>query len=81
MAPAPITDDYYMILEVAQTASSEAITKSYKRLALLRHPDRNTRSNATETFQLVRDMHFPRMFASFKMQSHKTLRLLTSLHR
>jgi len=65
MAPAPITDDYYMILDVEQSASSEAITKSYKRLALLRHPDRNTRHDTTEAFQLVRNSHFSLMFALF----------------
>ena len=53
MAPAAITDDYYMILEVAQTATPETITKSYRRLALLRHPDKNPSHDATKVFQLV----------------------------
>jgi len=53
MAPIEITDDYYLILEVKQTATLEVITKSYRRLALVLHPDRNPRSNATEAFQLV----------------------------
>jgi curved DNA-binding protein CbpA len=42
-----------MVLEVGQTATSELITKSYKRLALKVHPDRNAKHNATEAFQLV----------------------------
>ena len=53
MAPSPITDDYYKVLEVEQIATRELITKSYKRLALKLHPDRNTKQDATEAFQLV----------------------------
>ncbi|MCJ1472934.1 hypothetical protein MMC13_001583 [Lambiella insularis] len=54
MAPVPITEDYYMVLEVEQTATPELITKSFKRLALKVHPDRNAKHNATEAFQLLR---------------------------
>lgn len=55
MAPAEVTEDYYAVLDVAPTATRDAIIKSYKRLALLRHPDRNRLSvNATAAFQLVR---------------------------
>ncbi|KAE8441365.1 hypothetical protein EG329_005468 [Mollisiaceae sp. DMI_Dod_QoI] len=53
MAPSAITHDYYAVLEVDQTATSSEIIKSYKRLALLRHPDRNTTRNTTEAFQLL----------------------------
>jgi hypothetical protein len=53
MAPVPITEDYYLMLEVEQTATSELIARSYKRLALKLHPDRNSKHNATEAFQLV----------------------------
>lgn len=53
MAPSPITEDYYAILEVEQTARPELITKSYKRLAFKLHPDRNTKRDATEAFQMV----------------------------
>jgi curved DNA-binding protein CbpA len=59
MAPLPITEDYYMVLEVGQTATPELIIRSYKRLALKLHPDRNTRHDATEAFQLV-CVHFRR---------------------
>jgi hypothetical protein len=38
MAPVPITEDYYLMLEVEQTATSELIARSYKRLALKLHP-------------------------------------------
>lgn len=53
MVPPPITDDYYMVLEVKQIATLELIIKSYKRLALKLHPDRNSKLDATEAFQLV----------------------------
>lgn len=53
MAPSPIIEDYYMILEVEQTATPEVIRKSYRRLALKRHPDRNGKYDTTEAFQLV----------------------------
>lgn len=53
MAPAPITEDYYVVLEVQQTAAPELIVRSYRRLALKLHPDRNAKHDATEAFQLV----------------------------
>lgn len=53
MAPVPNTEDYYMVLEVVQTATPEAITRSYRRLALKLHPDRNAQHDSTEAFQLV----------------------------
>ncbi|ETI26848.1 hypothetical protein G647_10294 [Cladophialophora carrionii CBS 160.54] len=48
MAPSPITEDYYMILEVEPTAEPQLIAKSYRRLALKLHPDRNDKRDATE---------------------------------
>ncbi|OCT48554.1 DnaJ-domain-containing protein [Cladophialophora carrionii] len=51
MAPSPITEDYYMILEVEPTAEPQLIAKSYRRLALKLHPDRNDKRDATEAFQ------------------------------
>jgi DnaJ-domain-containing protein 1 len=51
MAP---VEDYYAILEVSQTASATDIKKSYRRLAILRHPDKNhNKPDATALFQLV----------------------------
>jgi hypothetical protein len=47
------TEDYYTVLELNQNATREEIVKSYKRLALKRHPDRNMEKDATEAFQLV----------------------------
>ncbi|KAI9648481.1 hypothetical protein NHQ30_003115 [Ciborinia camelliae] len=53
MAPVLITEDYYMILEVVQTATSDQVVQSYRRLAKKLHPDRNTSHDATEAFQLL----------------------------
>lgn len=53
MAPPPPTEDYYRVLQVSQAATSDQITKSYKRLALELHPDRNATAGATQAFQLV----------------------------
>ncbi|KAF1844714.1 DnaJ-domain-containing protein [Cucurbitaria berberidis CBS 394.84] len=53
MAPSLVTEDYYMILEVGQTATPELIIRSYRRLALKLHPDRNAKHDATEAFQLL----------------------------
>ncbi|KAL8816515.1 MAG: hypothetical protein Q9191_008317 [Dirinaria sp. TL-2023a] len=54
MAPCEITDDYYAILEVSQTAPLDIIKKSYRRLVLLRHPDKNTnKADATTAFQCL----------------------------
>lgn len=42
-----------MVLEVGPTASPDLVVRSYKRLALKLHPDRNNKYDATEAFQLV----------------------------
>lgn len=54
MAP-NIEEDYYEILEISETADKGAIKASYRRLARIRHPDKNPYNlNATAEFQLVR---------------------------
>lgn len=53
MAPVKVTDDYYLILDVHEDASTEEITRSYRRLAFQIHPDRSDRSDATEAFQKI----------------------------
>lgn len=52
-----------MILEVVETVTPELIIRSYKRLALKLHPDRNPKHNATESFQRV--CQFSRVKLSF----------------
>jgi hypothetical protein len=46
--------DHYKILEVSRQCDSQAITASYRRLALLHHPDRNPAPDSTAKFQKVR---------------------------
>ncbi|MCJ1372049.1 hypothetical protein MMC20_003270 [Loxospora ochrophaea] len=54
MAPVELTDDYYAILEVSQTATPEEVRKSYQRLAKALHPDKNlNKPGATASFQLL----------------------------
>ena len=47
--------DYYSILEVGNDASLQEITASYRRLALINHPDKNPENSeeATAAFQKV----------------------------
>lgn len=51
--PVPTAEDYYMVIEVVQTATPEQIKQSYKRLAKKLRPDRNDKHDATEAFQRV----------------------------
>ncbi|KAF7542506.1 hypothetical protein G7Z17_g11512 [Cylindrodendrum hubeiense] len=55
--------DYYAILEVSDSATTQQIRDAYKRAALKTHPDRVTtdspdRSERTRKFQLVNDAYF-----------------------
>lgn len=52
MPPAP-TFDYYIELELERSASSQEITSSFRRLAMIHHPDRNqdNQQEATARFQ------------------------------
>jgi DnaJ-class molecular chaperone len=53
MAPAKF-DDLYLVLEVTSSTAIEEIKKSYRRLALAHHPDKNIGSHqATKRFQQV----------------------------
>lgn len=50
--------DYYEVLEVARTATTEEIERSYKRLARLYHPDRNIGNpEAAEKFKEATEAH------------------------
>ncbi|KAF2685228.1 DnaJ-domain-containing protein [Lentithecium fluviatile CBS 122367] len=58
MAPVDISDDYYAILNVPQTASASNITRSYRRLAKVEHPDKNFGTpQATAAFQLIQSAY------------------------
>jgi len=53
-----MSDDFYKILELVETASTDEIKKAYRRLSLLHHPDRN--NNSTESvakFQKISDAY------------------------
>ncbi|KAF2724297.1 DnaJ-domain-containing protein [Polychaeton citri CBS 116435] len=50
-----VEGDYYSILELSHTASLEEITRGFRRLALICHPDKNPgKPSATACFQRVR---------------------------
>lgn len=58
MAPVEVNVDYYAVLEISNTATLEAVSKSYRRLAKIRHPDKNlNKDDSTAVFQFVSPMH------------------------
>ena len=52
-----VLEDLYGILEVARDATSEEIRKSYRRLALKWHPDKNPGVDATQQFQKISEAY------------------------
>jgi len=44
----PTTRDYYEVLSVERTADGDEIKRSYRRLAMKYHPDRNPGDEAAE---------------------------------
>lgn len=64
----PLRKDYYKVLEVDYDASDDTIKLSYRRLALMWHPDKHKgNSNATTKFQEIND--------AYKVLSDPTKRL------
>jgi molecular chaperone DnaJ len=58
MATTPNTGDYYDILGVPRTASTEDIKRAYRKLAIKWHPDRNKGSKeAEDRFKQVNEAH------------------------
>ena len=54
MAPVELNVDCYAVLEISNTATLEVVTKSYRRLAKIRHSDKNLNTDgSTAAFQLV----------------------------
>jgi len=52
------TKDYYKILQVAESATSEEIKKAYRKLAILHHPDRNPNdAEAEERFKEITEAY------------------------
>lgn len=49
--------DYYKILNLTKNASDDDIKKSYKKLALQYHPDRNKDSNAEDKFKQISEAY------------------------
>ncbi|KIY53073.1 DnaJ-domain-containing protein [Fistulina hepatica ATCC 64428] len=51
--------DYYALLEVSEDATSEEIKKSFRRLALIHHPDKNQEDveGATKRFATIQSAH------------------------
>ncbi|SPO07515.1 uncharacterized protein DNG_10209 [Cephalotrichum gorgonifer] len=77
MAPLADADDFYSVLEVANRADLAAIKASYKRLAKLRHPDRNIGdAQATANFQLLQvaysTLSDPSKRAAYDLQRSQT---------
>ena len=54
MAPSVVTEDYYAVLQVPQSATVDIIRINYRRLAKVLHPDKNpNKPSATASFQRV----------------------------
>ncbi|KAL3479185.1 hypothetical protein BJX99DRAFT_222640 [Aspergillus californicus] len=49
--------DYYGILEISKTADPDSIRSSYRRLARIKHPDKNRCATATSEFQLLQEAY------------------------
>lgn len=50
-------EDYYKILGVEETADQEAIKKSYRKLAVKFHPDKNKEAGAEERFKKIAEAY------------------------
>ncbi|CAO3647697.1 unnamed protein product [Cunninghamella blakesleeana] len=71
--------NYYLILEIPETASQEEIRQAYKKQALLYHPDRlgdnvseEERKAATRKFQLIADAYYVLGDESRRKEYHKS---------
>lgn len=52
-----MSESYYSILEVSETSTPEEIKKSYRRLSMEYHPDKNRNPDATAKFQKISEAY------------------------
>jgi tetratricopeptide (TPR) repeat protein len=57
VSPRSSTGDHYSVLEVPHNASEEEIKRSFRRLALKYHPDKNKDEGASDNFRRVKLAH------------------------
>lgn len=50
-------EDYYEILGISKNASQDEVKKSYRKLSLQNHPDRNKSADANEKFAKINEAH------------------------
>lgn len=50
--------DYYLILEISNTATFDEIKSSYRRLSLLYHPDKNLGKDTTSIMQDINEAYY-----------------------
>ena len=51
-------EDFYKVLSVSETASQDEIKKSYRKMSLLYHPDKNPGNNeAEEKFKKITEAY------------------------
>ena len=50
-------NDYYSVLELSNDATFDEIKKSYRKLSLKYHPDRNPDRNSSKVFQRLNEAY------------------------
>ena len=53
----PAKQDYYEVLGVPRNASEEVVRKSFRKLAMEYHPDRNKDDGASQKFQEINEAY------------------------